>query len=238
MSEIQIMTLLNPLHDITDDFPGFSFRKMRFILDISFLYEVCEVFLTKFHQNAIFVVLDIHLVPPVEDSDDIWRICHANCRNNFQLSPIHCPSSISHHLQCINLQPVSQNNPRRVTVWSLNWGLYRTCTSACVIPLSGKGGVDLPCKRLRKPLFRALPESQICSNDWPSSINDERNVCREVLTPFFIYPSPKNLREKRWRSIRRFGVFGGLGVDVVGPSASAGCSFVETQTLFWILTLF
>ena len=112
MSEIQIMTLLNPLHDITDDFPGFSFRKMRLLFDISFLYEICQVFLTKFHQNAIFVVLDIHLVPPVEHSDHVWRIRHANSRNNFQLSPIHCPSSIRHNLQRINLQPVSQINPR------------------------------------------------------------------------------------------------------------------------------
>jgi len=72
MSKIQIMTLLNPLHDITNDFPDFSLSKMRLFFDISFLYEIRQVLLTKFHQNAILVVLDIHLIPPVVHSDHIW----------------------------------------------------------------------------------------------------------------------------------------------------------------------
>jgi len=218
MSEIQIMTFLNPLHDIADDFPDFSLRKMRLFLDISFLYEIRQVFLTKFHQNAILVVLDIHLAPPVEHSDHIWWIRHANSRNNFQFSPIHRPSGISHNLQRINLQIISQNLILGdycliVELWLVS-NLHISMRSSFVRKRRGK---FLPCKRLRKPLFRALPGSQTCSNDSPSNITDCRKICRDVRTPLlarYLYILARRIWRKRWRSKKKVG---GLGVVCSDP---------------------
>ena len=72
MRKVEIMTLLNPLHDITDNLPDFALREVRFLLDISFIYEIRQVVITQFHQNAVFVELDVHLIPPVVHSDHEW----------------------------------------------------------------------------------------------------------------------------------------------------------------------
>jgi hypothetical protein len=59
------MTLLNPLHDITDDLPYFSLRKMRFVLHVTLPDKALEVGITQLHKNAVFVELYVHLAPPV-----------------------------------------------------------------------------------------------------------------------------------------------------------------------------
>lgn len=49
VGKVEIVTFLNTLHDITDDLPDFSLRKMGLVFDISFVYEIRQVIVAQFH---------------------------------------------------------------------------------------------------------------------------------------------------------------------------------------------
>jgi len=103
VSEVEIVAFLNAFHDVANDGPDFRLVQVRFLLDISLVDIACQVCFAELHENTILVEFWINLIPPVVNSDHIFRVGHTTCGDDVQFPTVEGSFEETHQFQCIYL---------------------------------------------------------------------------------------------------------------------------------------
>lgn len=156
VSEVEIVAFLNAFHYVANYRPDFRLVQVRFLLDISLVDIASQVCFAELHENTILVEFWINLIPPVVNSDYIFRVGHTTCRDDIQFPTVESSFEETHQFQCIYLNVSGSFFKVYCFVLKLRFVFYLLLARAKML--------GLLYRRLQKPLVQVHRGSRICSN--------------------------------------------------------------------------